>query len=116
MDCYEIWVDLAPGVRDLELIEALNGYLGHMREAGLIERWRVKRRKFGFGPEGLGEFWISIETRNLTQLDEAFHHAATRAPEIEALHAQVYSKVRNFRSALYRDFPDAERLPDPRLV
>lgn len=110
MDSYVIWVDLAPGARDIELTDALDAYLGHLAEQGLIERWRMRRRKFGFGPSGLGEFMIEVETRDLAQLDAAFHVAATRAPGIEALHREVYSRVANFRSALYRDFPDPERL------
>ena len=116
MDCYEIWVDLAPGAKDMELVAALHDYLGRMQTEGRIERYRIRRRKFGFGPEGLGEFWISIEARDLAQLDSAFSAAAARSGEMEKSHAEVYSRVQNFRSALYRDFPDPERLPDPRLV
>jgi hypothetical protein len=34
---------------------------------------------------------------------------APREGEIQSLHAKVYSMVTNFKSALYRDFPDAGR-------
>ena len=109
MDCYEIWADLAPGATDLEFSDAVAAFLGHLQSRGEIESWTLRRRKFGFGPEGLGEFNVSIRCRDLEQLDRAFHHAATRAPEIEAIHREVFRRVTNFRSALYRDFPDAER-------
>lgn len=110
MDCYEIWVDLQPGTTDLEFTDAVHGFLGHLKAQGKLESYRIRRRKFGFGPEVLGEFNISIEFRSLAQLDEAFFEAATREPESEALHAEVFRRVRNFRSALYRDFPDAVRV------
>lgn len=110
MDCYEIWVDLAPGARDLEFTQAVHGYLGHLKSRGEIATYRIRRRKFGFGPPGLGEFNVTIEAEDLAQLDRAFHHAATRAPEIEALHREVFSRVVNFKSGLFRDFPDPERI------
>ena len=47
---------------------------------------------------------------DLAQLDAAFSHVTPRAGEMEKLHAAVWSKVDNFKSALYRDFPDANRM------
>ncbi len=109
MDCYEIWVDLAPGVDDMEFIAAVRAYLDAFREESRLECYRIRRRKFGFGPEALGEFCLTLEFSDLSQLDSAFHQAATRSGVIEDLHRQVYSRVKNFKSALYRDYPDPER-------
>jgi hypothetical protein len=110
MDHYLIWVDLAPGVKDLDFVAAVDTYLGHLKSRGMIEHYVLLRRKFGFSPAGLGEFHLDIQTKNLTQLDEAFNVVATRAADIEALHAPVFQKVVNFKSALYRDFPDPVRV------
>lgn len=109
MDCYEIWVNLQPGVKDLEFVEAVNVYLGYLRGIGKIESYRLRRRKLGFGPEALGEWNITIECSNLAQLDEAFLRVATRESQIEAMHSAVFSKVCDFKSGLYRDFPDEVR-------
>ncbi|TAH35562.1 MAG: hypothetical protein EYC70_12965 [Planctomycetota bacterium] len=109
MDHYHIWVNLADSHADLEFARAVAGWLGHLRERGLIEGWRLSRRKLGFGPAELGEFHLEIETRDLAQLENAFQLAAARAGEGERLHAEVYSRVADFRAALYRDFPDAVR-------
>lgn len=108
MNLYEIWVDLASGAKDLELTDAIHAWLGHMKDHGKIESYRISRRKFGFGFAPLGEFHITIETRDLAQLDEAFSLAATRTGEAERLHVEVYSRVTNYHAALYRDFPDTE--------
>ncbi len=110
MDCYAIWVDLAPGVDDLALVDALEAFLGYLKSHGRIENWSVQRRKLGFGPDGLGEFFLQLFFRDLAQLDSAFLRTATRDPEVEPLHAAVFSKVVNFRSALYRAFPDPVRM------
>jgi hypothetical protein len=110
VDCYEIWVDLVPGTSDMEFVSSVDAWLGHLRQQGGLASWRIKRRKLGFGPEGLGEWHISIEFEGLAQLDEAFFEAAARRPDVEALHAEVYRRVTNYKSGLYRDFPDAVRV------
>jgi hypothetical protein len=110
MNTYEIWVDLAPGTTDLEFTHAVQAYLGMLQNEGKLERFRIRRRKLGFGPAELGEWNISIDFTGLAQVDEAFGAAARRAGDLEELHFAVYSRVRNFRSALYRDFPDPVRV------
>lgn len=107
MDVYEIQVDLRPGVRDTELVGALDAYLGAMVADGRIESWRLLRRKLGFGAGG--EFKVLIETRDLAQLDEAFRSASSRTEPVESAHHGVNSLVVGFQAALYRDFPDPHR-------
>jgi Family of unknown function (DUF6614) len=109
MDSYHLWCNLKPGVRDLEFAAAIEGYLGWLRGQGLIAGYRLQRRKLGFGPPGLGEFHVAIETTDLAQLERAFQRVATREGEVERLHARVYSAVTDLVVALYRDFPDPVR-------
>jgi hypothetical protein len=107
VDVYEIQVDLRPGVRDTELVAALDDYLGAMVADGRIEAWRLLRRKLGLGAGG--EFKVLIETRDLAQLDEAFRWVSSRTEPVESAHHAVNSLVVNFQAALYRDFPDPHR-------
>lgn len=109
MNHYEIWCNLKDSRRDLEFCTAVHAYLGFLQRDGRIDAWRLTRRKLGFGPPELGEFHISIATRDLAQLDHAFDVVATRSGEAERLHAPVYSMITDFKSALYRDFPDPQR-------
>lgn len=109
MDHYLIWCNLRDSRRDVEFCAAVEAYLGHLRSQGKLDRWSLTRRKFGFGPGELGEFHLCLSFHNLAQLDEAFSVVATRAGEVERLHASVYSMVTDFKSALYRDFPDPQR-------
>lgn len=109
MDLYNIWFNLKAGVRDVELCDRLDAYLGKLAADGRIARYRISRRKLGFGPPLLGEFHVQIETRDLAQLDSAFSHVASRSGEIESLHAAVNQHVTDFTAALYRDFPDGVR-------
>jgi hypothetical protein len=88
----------------------VHNYLGYLKARGLVESFRIRRRKFGFSPTDMPEFNISIEFKDLAQLDSAFGRVAIRDPEIEQLHAEVYSRVKNGRFALFRDFPDPVRM------
>ncbi|MFM9872050.1 MAG: DUF6614 family protein [Fimbriimonadaceae bacterium] len=108
MRLYEIWVDLAPGAKDRELVTAIENWLNHHILNQTIEAFRISRRMFGFGFAPLGEFHITIETKNLTQLEDAFSLTAVRTGDVEQLHKEVYSRVTNYNAALYRDFPDPE--------
>jgi hypothetical protein len=109
MDIYDIWVDLKAGQGDVEFVEHVGRYLGKLRADGLIEGFRISRRKLGLGIAGLGEFHIAIETRDLAQLDRAFQAVSSRADPVETFHHAVNSRVENFKAALYRDFPDPHR-------
>jgi hypothetical protein len=109
MDCYEIWCDLKDSTRDLAFAENVDRYMGYLREKGLIEGYRLTRRKLGFSPPEWGEFHITIETRDLAQLEQAFQRAASRDADVEGLHGAVYAAVKNSKFALYRDFPDEVR-------
>lgn len=109
MDTYAIWCDLCDGSEDLAFADAVSAYLSHLKSQGKIAGFRLQRRKLGFGPPELGEFFIGIETENLAQLEHAFQVAAGRSGEVESLHADVFRRVHNFRAGLYRDFPDPVR-------
>lgn len=109
MNYYHIWCDLRDSTKDLEFVAAVEAYLGHLRKSDKIAGHRLTRRKLGFGPDDLGEFHIEIQVRDLAQLDAAFEQVAPRSGEIEQLHAQVYSQIKNARFRLDRDFPDPQR-------
>jgi hypothetical protein len=109
MDIYHGWFDLKEDVRDLELAAAIERYLGHLQDQGLIAGWRLMRRKLGLSAAPLGEFHLMIELEGLAQLDRAFGQVASRRDPIEGLHHGVNSLVQNIRFALYRDFPDPQR-------
>ncbi len=109
MDHYEIWFNLLDTHKDMEFAQAVDAYLGYLKREGLISGFRLTRRKLGFGPPELGEFHLTIQTESLAQLDRAFLAVARRSGELERVHAAVYSRVKDFRAALYRDFPDPQR-------
>lgn len=109
MDIYHAFCDLKPGVSDTAFAESVAGYMGHLKQQGLIEAWRLTRRKLGLAPPSLGEFHLMIEVKDLAQLEQAFQRVAGRGEPVEGFHFGVNSLVQNATFALYRDFPDAFR-------
>lgn len=109
MNVYAIWVDLIDGREDLEFAKAIERYLNHFKALGFAESWTLERRKLGFSPDGFGEFHIRILTKDLGTLDKMFYQAAERTGEVETMHSDVYRRVKNFKAALYRTFPDEVR-------
>jgi hypothetical protein len=109
MDIYHVWCDLKPGVQDVAWSEKATAYLGWLKAQGLIEGWRLTRRKLGLGAPGLGEFHVMMEVRDLAQLEAAFQRVASRAEPAEGFHFGANALVRNAVFALYRDFPDPVR-------
>jgi hypothetical protein len=109
MDYYQVWFDLKAGVKDVDFARSLATYMDHLKQRGLIEGWKLSRRKLGLAPPQFGDFHLVVETRNLAQLDEAFNHVASRGEPVESVHFDVNSKVENPLFGLYRDFPDPVR-------
>lgn len=109
MNIYHIWASLKTGVNDLEFVAAVNAFLGRLQQDGLLESFRITRRKLGLGVEELLDFHIMVEFRDLEQFDRTFGRVAARDEPIESLHHAVNSRVAQVKFALYRDFPDEVR-------
>lgn len=110
MDIYHGWCNLKVGVSDTAFAEAFANYMGDLKTRGKIESYRLTRRKLGLGPAHLGEFHFMIEVKDLAQLDEAFKLVSARGEPIETAHHGVNSLVQDVTFALYRDFPDPQRI------
>ncbi|HEX5259770.1 MAG TPA: DUF6614 family protein, partial [Sphingomicrobium sp.] len=110
LNLYHAWFNLKDGVGDLDFAGAARAYLDRLKDGGLIAGYRITRRKLGLGPPHLPEFHITVEFETLAQLDEAFGQVSTRADPIEGFHHAVNFRVKDVFFALYRDFPDPNRV------
>ena len=109
MDIYNAWFDLKPGVSDTEFSDRLAAYMDHLKAEGLMQGWRLTRRKLGLSAAPVGEFHLMMEFSGLAQLDQAFGRVGSRREPVETVHFGVNSLVQNVQFALYRDFPDQGR-------
>jgi hypothetical protein len=109
MDIYNAWFDLKPGISDTEFSDRLTAYMDHLKNDGLMQGWRLMRRKLGLSAAPVGEFHLMMEFTGLDQLDQAFGRVGSRREPVESVHFGVNSLVQNVQFALYRDFPDSMR-------
>ena len=109
MDVYQGFFELKSGTNDLEFSQAFAGYMTHLKSQGLIESYRLLRRKLGFGPEGLGDWQFLVEVKDLAQLEAAFRNVSARRDPTESKHFAVNAQIAGIKFALYRDFPDPQR-------
>ncbi len=110
MDIYHIWFNLKDGVRDTEFAQDARSYLDHLKGLGSIAGSRISRRKLGLGPPQLPIWHITMDFENLAQMDSAFSRVSSRSDPVESFHHAVNSKVQDIFFALYRDFPDSNRV------
>ena len=106
MDIYHIWAELKDGIEDHQFADDLGRYMAHLRDRGLIERWRLARKKLGLAPDWASEFHIMVETTDLTQLDAAFKTLTASGDPVEDLQKKVYNAFAKASYGLYRDWPD----------
>src|SRR5437763_10614092 len=78
MDIYNAWFDLKPGVSDTEFSDRLAAYMESLKNDGLMQGWRLTRRKLGLSAAPVGEFHLVMEFSSLAQLDQAFSQVASR--------------------------------------
>jgi hypothetical protein len=109
MDIYNAWFDLKPGISDMEFSDRLTAYMDSLKSDGLMQGWRLMRRKLGLSAASVGEFHLMMEFTGMAQLDEAFGRVGSRREPVESVHFGVNSLVQNVQFALYRDFPDSVR-------
>jgi hypothetical protein len=110
VDVYHIWFNLKEGVRDLDFAAAARAYLDHLEEGEMLVGYRITRCKLGLAPPQLREWHITLDFEGLGQMDKAFDRVSTRTDPVEGFHHAVNSQVRDVFFALYRDFPDPQRV------
>jgi len=116
MNLYHCSIDLRDTAKAVNFAVAVEAWMTHLRDKGVIEGWRLCRRKLGFGAPRARDFLLEIELRDLAQLDLAFRHSGSNDETVERLHTNVHQMVGAFDVALYRPFPDPERAERMALI
>jgi hypothetical protein len=60
MDIYNAWFDLKSGVSDVEFSDRLKTYMDSLKNDGLMQGWRLMRRKLGLSAAAVGEFHLMM--------------------------------------------------------
>src|SRR5258708_19539301 len=105
MEIYKAWCDLKPGVSDLEFSDRLAAYMDSLKNDGLMQGWRLMRRKLGLSAAPVGEFHLMMEFTGMAQLDQAFGRAGSRREPGETVHFGANSLAPTVPFPLLPDFP-----------
>lgn len=116
MNLYHCAIDLRDDAKAVSFAVAVEAWMGLLRSKGVIEEWRLCRRKLGFGAPMARDFLLEIELRDLSQLDQAFRFCGTGDETVERLYTAVHQMIGAFETSLYRSFPDPERAERMALI
>ena len=116
MDIYHVWADKEGDISDIDWTSNMRAFLDQLVEEHKIESFRITRCKLGFRSiQDLPEWHIMIETKNMSQLENAFHRVAKPdSYPLDEIDGKVDEKHKSFNQfvgdniqhALYRDWPD----------
>lgn len=116
MNLYHCSVDLRDDAKAVPFAFAVEAWMGHLQSNGVIQTWRLCRRKLGFGAPRARDFLLEIEVRDMSQLDDAFRFTGSADDEVERLYTMVHQMVGEVDIGLYRPFPDPERAERMALI
>lgn len=110
MNLYHCMIDLKDDAKALPFSHAMRAWMEHLKEQGVIENWRLMRRKMSLSSDAHRDFILEIEVTKLDQLDQAFKYVSSASDSVERLHSLVSTMIATSEIGLYRPFPDPERV------
>lgn len=116
MTTYLCMIDLKSDARALSFCAAVDAWMTLLRDHGRIAAWRLHRRKLNLADDSFGDFLLEIGLTDLTQLDHAFRYLAEGGDEARLRYEQMNQHIARVRYALYRPYPDPERVERLALV
>lgn len=116
MTLYHCSIDLKNDAKAVAFALAVDAWMAHLQSNGVIQSWRLCRRKLGFGAPRARDFLLEIELRDLSQLDQAFHFSGSGGEDAEQRYMAVHNMVAEVDVALYRPFPDPEHAERMALI
>ncbi|MDX5381563.1 MAG: hypothetical protein LPJ92_01080 [Rhodobacterales bacterium] len=109
MNLYSCSIDLKDDAKALAFANAVDQWMTYLKCEGVIEDWRLLRRKLNLASDSHRDFLLEVEVRDLAQLDQAFRMLGRHDDHVASLYRAVNTLVADARFALYRPFPDPER-------
>ena len=110
MNLYHCMIDLKDDAKAVVFAQALDDWLSHLMDYGVIGPWHLFRRKLNLSSDSHRDFILQIEVDGLAQLDGLFRYVSSDAERIEELHLRVHQMIGTVEFGLYRPYPDPARV------
>jgi hypothetical protein len=106
MNLYHCVIELRPEVRSIAFSQACAEWTDHLQSNGLINGWRLLRRKFGLSSGQHTDFLLEMEVPDLNALDAAFSSLAGAQDDASRRYTLMHDMIARAEVGLYRPFPD----------
>lgn len=116
MNTYHCMIDLRDNTKALAFAKAMEDWMMLLKDRGVIEDWRLMRRKLNLADQSCLDFLLEIDVRDMTQLDQAFRVLGAQDDTVADMHNKVHQMIATSRNGLYRPFPDPERAERMALI
>ena len=107
MDYYMIWANKEGDISDLDWVNNMKGFLNHLVDEDKLVDYKIARCKMGFrSVADMPEWQITMECRDMAQLEDAFKRVAPLGGELEEKHKSFNQFVADdIQHALFTDWP-----------
>ncbi len=109
MNLYHCMIELRSSERALAFATAAKAWLDQLKADGMIEEWRLFRRKFGLASGTHTDFILEIEVQDLVQLEDTFRALSHAGDENARRYDQMHNMIASAEVGLYRLYPDPEQ-------
>jgi hypothetical protein len=107
MNLYHCMIELKSGAKALAFAAAAEDWLGSLKARGLIQEWRLMRRKFGLASGRHSDFILEIEVAGMQQLENSFLELGQNASDAdEQRYTRLHDLIASVDIGLYRPYPD----------
>lgn len=107
MNLYHCMIELKSGAKALAFAAATDDWLGTLERRGLIENWRLLRRKFGLASGRHSDFVLEIEVAGMQQLENSFLELGQSVSDEDEQHyTRMHDMIASVDIGLYRPYPD----------
>ena len=110
MNSYICSIDLKDDAKALAFAHALDTWMGLLKSRGVILDWRLMRRKLNLADTPYRDFMLEVAVESLDQLDRAFQVSGQEDEAVNTAYRSVHTLIARAEFALYRPFPDPERV------
>ncbi len=110
MNSYYCAIDLKDDAKALAFAHALEIWMNILKSRNDILDWRLSRRKLNLADAPYRDFLLEVAVESLEQLDRAFQTTGEQSDEVNTAYRNVHALIRRADFALYRPFPDPQRV------
>lgn len=116
MNLYHCAIDIHNETKALAFAGAVDQWMAYLKERGVVQGYRLLRRKLNLASDNCRDFLLEIEFKDLTQMDQAFRVLGEDNEEVARLYRNVNTLIADAEFGLFRPFPDPERAERMALI